>query len=156
MAEFSKMIKSDYGIKKKPITTRNPQANAIIERVHQTIGNMLKTFKLYDRNDIDQEDPWTGILAAIMFGLRATYHATTQATPMQLVYSRDSIVTTKFQADWKFIKDRKQKIIAANNARENAKRIKHTYQVGDKVLLQRVKKLNMGNLSMIVGDMKLT
>ena len=41
MAEFSKMIQDDYGIKKKPITKRNPQANAIVERVHQTIGNMV-------------------------------------------------------------------------------------------------------------------
>jgi hypothetical protein len=33
-----------YGLKLKPITTRNPQANAIIERVHQTIGNIIRTF----------------------------------------------------------------------------------------------------------------
>jgi hypothetical protein len=37
MAEFAKMVREDYGLKIKPITTRNPQANAIIERVHQTI-----------------------------------------------------------------------------------------------------------------------
>ena len=30
MAEFSKMILKDYGIKKKPITSRNPQANGIV------------------------------------------------------------------------------------------------------------------------------
>jgi transposase InsO family protein len=35
MAEFAKMVKDDYGLKIKAITTRNPQANAIIERVHQ-------------------------------------------------------------------------------------------------------------------------
>ena len=34
MAEFAEMIINDYGIKKKPITTRNPQANAIMERIH--------------------------------------------------------------------------------------------------------------------------
>jgi transposase InsO family protein len=40
MAEFSKMMVEDYRVKKKPITKRNPQANAIVERVHQTIqGN---------------------------------------------------------------------------------------------------------------------
>ena len=38
MAEFSKMIQDDYGIKKKPITKRNPQANAIVERVHQKLA----------------------------------------------------------------------------------------------------------------------
>ena len=41
MAEFSEMVVRDYGVKKKTITTRNPQANAIVERVHQTIGNVI-------------------------------------------------------------------------------------------------------------------
>jgi hypothetical protein len=44
MAEFAKMCGEDYGLKRKPITTRNPQANAIIEHVHQTIGNIIRTF----------------------------------------------------------------------------------------------------------------
>ena len=34
MGEFKRMIKEDYGIRRRPITARNPQANAIIERVH--------------------------------------------------------------------------------------------------------------------------
>ena len=31
LAEFAKMVNTDYGIQLRPITTRNPQANAIIE-----------------------------------------------------------------------------------------------------------------------------
>ena len=90
MAEFTIMLNSDYGIKKKPITTRNPQANAIIERIHQTIGNILRTFCIQD-SQLDNEDPWSGILAATMFATRATVHTTLKATPMQLVFSRDAI-----------------------------------------------------------------
>ena len=30
MTEFAKMCHNDYGLKRKPITTRNPQSNAII------------------------------------------------------------------------------------------------------------------------------
>ena len=37
MKEFAKTIKDDYGIKMRPITKRNPQANSMIERSHQTI-----------------------------------------------------------------------------------------------------------------------
>ena len=44
MAKFAKMCHNDYGLKRKPITTRNPQSNAIIERIHQTIGNIIRTF----------------------------------------------------------------------------------------------------------------
>ena len=41
MAEFAKMIKDDYGIRKSPASVRNPQANSILERIHQTIGNVI-------------------------------------------------------------------------------------------------------------------
>ena len=44
MAEFAKMCHNYYGLKRKPITTRNPQSNAIIERIHQTIGNVIRIF----------------------------------------------------------------------------------------------------------------
>ena len=83
------MIKNDYGIKVKPITTRNPQANAIVERVHQTIGNMIRTFELYDNDGIDDDDPWSGILAVVMAAVCSTYSTTMQATPMQLVFGRN-------------------------------------------------------------------
>ena len=83
MAEFTKMIKDDYGLKIKAITTRNLQANAIIERVHQTIGNNIRTF---DVQTMDSNDLWAGILTATMSAVRATCHTTLQALPMQLVY----------------------------------------------------------------------
>ena len=44
MAEFSKMRQNEYGLKRKPTTTRKLQCNAIIERIHQTIGNIIRTF----------------------------------------------------------------------------------------------------------------
>eukprot|EP00957_Ditylum_brightwellii_P033141 2511956-Ditylum_brightwellii.AAC.1 len=34
MAEFLEMILKDYGVKKKSITVRNPQASSIIETIH--------------------------------------------------------------------------------------------------------------------------
>jgi hypothetical protein len=39
-----------------------------------------------------------------------------------------------FKADWKNIKERKMARIEDSNQRENAKRISHTYRVGDLVL----------------------
>jgi transposase InsO family protein len=44
--KFLNVIKNDYGIKCKPITVRNPQVNAIVERVHQVRRNMIQTFEL--------------------------------------------------------------------------------------------------------------
>ena len=45
------MVKNDYGIKRKGTAARNPQANAIIERVHQTIGNIIRTFNVQDLDE---------------------------------------------------------------------------------------------------------
>ena len=134
MGDFANMIADDYGITKRPITVRNPQANSIIERIHQTLGNIIRTFELHDDSDVTQ-DTWKGILLAAMFALRATYHTTTQATPMQLVFGRDAILNVQFQADWKYIQDRKQKIINQNNKKENSNRVPYSYQANQLVML---------------------
>ena len=134
--DFQKMIKEDYGVKAKPITVRNPQANAIVERVHQVIGNIIRTFEL-ENNYIDEANPWKAILSATAFAIRSTYHTTLQSTPGQLVFGRDMILNVKHEANWEFIRTRKQQIINKNNKAENAKRVAHVYKQGDKVLLKR-------------------
>ena len=136
MAEFAKMCHNDYGLKRKPITTRNPQSNAIIERIHQAIGNIIGTF---DVSNIVNNDPWSGIFAATMFAVRATYHTTLQASPMQLVFGRDAILNIRHVADWEHIRQRKQLRINHNNKRENMQRKNYQYNIGDKVLVKRKK-----------------
>ena len=56
MAEFAKMIKDEYNIEKKPISSRNPQTNTVIEHIHQIIGNMIKSFQIFNRDDIEEKD----------------------------------------------------------------------------------------------------
>ena len=75
-AEFKSMIQADYGITVKPITSRNTQANSMLERFHQTIGNIIRTFKVQDIV-LNDENPWDRIVASTMFALRATVHTTT-------------------------------------------------------------------------------
>ena len=99
MAEIKQTLRDDYDINQRFITARNPQANAMLERVHQTIGNMIRTFRIADA-EIDAEDPFSGILSAVAFATRATVHTTLDATPSQLVFGRDPIIGTKYLADW--------------------------------------------------------
>jgi len=143
MAEFTQMVEIDYGIKRKGATTCNPQANAIIERIHQTLGNMLQTFEIH-KSEMTPEDSWEGILSAVMFASRATYHTTLQASPSQLVFGRDAITNIQFEANWTHIKQLKQRLISKNNQRENSKRISHTYKKGDKVLFKEIQKSKYG------------
>ena len=97
MAEFAKICQNDYGLKRKPITTRNPQFNAIIKLIHQTIENIIRKF---DVSNIVNNDPWSGILAATMFAVRATYCTSLQESSMQLVFGRDAILNIEYVADW--------------------------------------------------------
>jgi hypothetical protein len=54
MAEIAKIIENAYGIKRKDNTVQNPQANAILERMHQTTENIIRTFS---KENIDEESP---------------------------------------------------------------------------------------------------
>ena len=105
----------------------------IIEHIHQTMGNIIRTF---DVSNIINNDPWSGILATTIFAVRAIYHTTVQASPMQLVFFRDAILDIKHVADWENIWQHKQLQINQNNKRENMRRNNHQYKVGDKILSQ--------------------
>ena len=136
MAEFANMCQNNYCLKRKPIATRNPQSNVIIEKIHQTIGNIIQTF---DMSNIVNNNPWSGILAATMFSVRATYHTTLQTSPMQLVFGRDAILNIKHVPDWEHIRQHQQSRINHNNMRENMRRNNHQYNIGDKILVKRKK-----------------
>ena len=139
MGEVISLMRDDYNIIRKPITSRNPQANSIVERVHKTLNEMVRTKGIKDSRDLDPTYGWAGVISALQFGVNATIHTTTRATPGQLVFGRDMILNSKFHADWKFIRDQKTRLILQNNKRENESRLPHTYQVGDQVKVLNAK-----------------
>ena len=136
MGEVSSMLQTDYGIARKPITTRNPQANSMVERAHSTVHQMIRTHQLHLRNPDDNYEI-EGIIAAVGFAMRASVHTTNEATPSQLVFGRDAILNVNFKADWEYIRLRKQHLINQNNKKENAKRKNYTYTIGQKVVLKQ-------------------
>jgi transposase InsO family protein len=95
------MIKEDYGIKPKTITVRNPRANASVERVHQVIGNIIRTFEL-ETSYMDDSDPWKGVLSATALAVRSTFHTTLRKKP----WSK--------KTNWEFIREKKQTLIETN------------------------------------------
>ena len=74
-----------------------------------------------------------------MFAVRATYHKTLQASPMQLVFGRYAILNIKHVAVWKQIRKRKQLGINHNNKGENMRWNNHQYKVSEKILVKRKK-----------------
>ena len=99
------------------MTTRNPQANATIEQCHQTSGNIIQNFQLH-KEELDEDDPWSGVLATAACAVHATAHTTLQATPVELVFRHDAVSNIKFEANWQAIKECKQVLTNENDAEQ--------------------------------------
>ena len=131
-SEFKRAFKpllQTYGIKAKRISVKNPQANAILERIHQVIQDMLRTHALEDY-DFNMDDPWSDILASVAWAVRSTVHTTLNATPGQLVFGRDMIFHDTYLANWQLIHSRKEKEMKRSNTKENKVRIAYEYSPG--------------------------
>jgi len=89
----------NYGVKQKHSMSHNPQSNGVIERIHQVVGNSLRTFGL-ESATLNEEDPWTPYLASVAWAICSTYHTVLNATPGQLVFGCDMVLPIQFQADW--------------------------------------------------------
>ena len=76
----------------KPVLTpiKNPQANAMVERVHKLILNMFVT-KDIGNKVFDHIDPLGETLAYIAWAIRASYHRTIMDTTGQAVFGRDML-----------------------------------------------------------------
>jgi len=98
--EVSETLKNEHGVNRKIITSRNPQANSMIERGHKTLHNMIRSAQINDRRDLDSFLGFKGVLVACWKAMNSTVHTTARATPTQLVFGRDAMLNASFQADW--------------------------------------------------------
>ncbi|OWY90382.1 Rapid-growth-like protein 25, partial [Phytophthora megakarya] len=73
---------------------KNPQANGVIERVHRTINNKLRTTAISNRGE------WENCLSSVMFALRAQYHTMTKMSPSQAVFGREMLFDVPSEVDW--------------------------------------------------------
>ena len=125
-----------YGIKRKPTSVKNPQANAILERVHQVIMVMLRTAEIDMADSVDASDIDT-FLTNVSWAIRSTYHTVLKASPGAAIFGRDMLFDIPFLADWNKIGDYRQHQTDLNTKRENRIRKDWDYKVGDKVLLRK-------------------
>ena len=110
--------------------------NATIERIHQVLRDLLRTYNLHETYS-DDADPWMGILVADAFAVRSTYHRTKGNSPDQVVFGRDMILPINHIADWKYMNQRKQVQMEKYLIRENSTRIDYDYRVRDRVMARK-------------------
>ena len=109
-----------YGLKCKPTTVKNPQANAILECLHQALAAMMPTAELDMANSVDPSDT-DDFLNNVAWGVHSTYHTALKATPGAAIFGRDMLFDILFIADWTKPGDYRQHQTNCNTVRENMK-----------------------------------
>ena len=124
-----------YGVTPKPTTVKNPQTNAFVERVHQVIGDAIRSMELHTKNCDDVTI--NAVLKNVAYGLRATYHSSIAASPGQLVFGRNMVINSIYLANWKNLATRRQTQIHHNNVSKNKSCISHDYNINDLVYIHK-------------------
>jgi hypothetical protein len=124
-----------YGIKRKPTRIKNPQANAILERIHAVFTNMLHTAEL-DMAKLVNASDINIFLADAAWAICSTHHTVSKASPGAAIFGRDMLFEILFIADWKKIGEHRQRLTDLNTAHEDKGRIDYDYKVGQKILVR--------------------
>ena len=93
-----------YELKRKPTSVKNPQANTILECVHQTIMGMLHPAEI-DMADTVSESDIADFLTNAAWAVRSTSHTVLKASPGAAIFGRDMLFDIPFIADWNKIGD---------------------------------------------------
>ena len=135
-APFLGLLRS-AGIQSRPTTVKNPQANAICERLHLTMGNILRvitqTNPPTDEEEADQVID--NALATCIHVTRAAINQTMQTSPGAFVFQRDMLFDIPVQSDMQAIRNKRQLQIDNNLIRSNKRRLTYNYQPGQQVMV---------------------
>ncbi len=112
-----------------PTSVKNPQANAILERIHAVLGNMLQTSKL-DMAETVKHSDIDVFLSDTAWAVCSTYHRVLKASPGAATFEWDMLFDIPFIADWQKIGEHRQRVTDLNNVCENKGRIDYDYKVG--------------------------
>ena len=143
--EFQMTLEA-IGIKDVTTTSYNPTANAICERMHQTVGNILRTVvhSTKPRNTKHAKDMVDDALSTAAHAMRSSINTALKASPGALVYSRDMFLNIPMIADWHLIAQRQEQLINENLRRHNLRRRRYDYAVGQQVLIKNHEITKMG------------
>ncbi len=128
-------------------TAKKSQANAACERMHQMVGNVLRTL-------LHGEPPWDIMASAkeyinkalpiAMHTMRAAIHSTLGSSLGSLTFNRDMFFNIPLTADWHAITQRWEHLIHENIIQENQKRHQYNYVPQQRVLKKKWKPCKLG------------
>ena len=131
-----KALCDSYGIKRKLASVKNPQANTILERVHQVIMMILHTAEIDMANSVAPSDINT-FLTKASWAICSTYHMVLKASPGAAIFRWDMLFDIPYVADCNKIGDFRQHQTDRNTKLENKARVDYDFKFGGKVLIQK-------------------
>ena len=91
------IILETYGIKSKPTIVKKPVYNAIVERIHLTMGDILRT---YNFTGLNCQDETNTILFTLSWVLRSTVHTTDGYSHRKKVFNGCITLHINVVANW--------------------------------------------------------
>jgi transposase InsO family protein len=117
-------------------TTKNPQANAICEWMHQSVGNSLRV--------LQQWNPPAGLndahalvdaaLANAMYATCTSFHSGLQSTPGALAFHHNMVINIPLMSDLTLVQQNRQQLIDQRLIKSNRKRFAYDYQPNQELL----------------------
>ncbi len=123
-------------MKPKTTTVHNPQANAILERMHGVLGDMLCTSGL-DMSETVTPNDIDNFIMNVAWAIFSTYHTILKSLPGAAIFGRDIMFDLPYLAHWISIGRRRQPLVDKTNKQENKRRLDFDYQVGHKVMIEQ-------------------
>ena len=74
-----------YRVKCKPTSIKNPQANAILELVHQVLMVMVRTSEIYMADSVAPSDI-DAVLTDTAWAIHSTYHTVLKSLPGAAIF----------------------------------------------------------------------
>ncbi len=127
-------------IKDAPTSSKNPQATAICEQMHQMVWNILQApLHCEPPRDIKKEIDFIDVLSIATHTMRTGIHTTLGSSPGNLVFKRDMFLNIPLIADWHAITQKREHLINENLMSENCKQKCYDYVPNQNVLKKRHK-----------------
>lgn len=127
-----------WEIKDVTTTRHNPQANAICERMHQTVGNFLRSMlhTLDPKSTEDAEYIIDHALSSKMHATQCSLNRMFKELPGSLSFHRNMILDIPIIADLQGIQYRRQTQIDNDRRQQNSKGREFNFRIGQQVLVE--------------------
>ncbi len=125
-----------FSIKDVCLTSKNLQSNAICERMHQTVTNVLRTLVHTNPQQYvtQARDIIDDALATAMHAMQTTVATTLRSMPGALAFAQDMFLNVLLIADWQAIARTHEHHVNETLQRANRKQRQFDYAPGQQVL----------------------